>query len=58
MEVFTLQSLFDLNIGQNCKILKIFVDDSLKRRLIDIGVTPKVKFAVWDKVHLVTPRLI
>lgn len=36
-----MQSLFDLNIGQNCKILKIFVDDSLKRRLIDIGLTPE-----------------
>ena len=36
-----MQNLFDLNIGQKCKILKIMVDASMKRRLIDIGLTPE-----------------
>ena len=56
MEVFTLQSLFDLNIGQKCKILKIFVDDSLKRRLIDIGLTPKSTVSCVGQSPLGDPK--
>ena len=41
MEVFTLESLFDINIGEKCRVLEILVEGSLKRRLIDIGLTPK-----------------
>ena len=56
MEVFTLQSLFNLNVGQNCKILKIFVDDSLKRRLIDIGLTPESEVCCVGQSPLGDPK--
>ena len=51
-----MQSLFDLNIGQKCKILKIFVDDSLKRRLIDIGLTPKSTVSCVGQSPLGDPK--
>lgn len=40
MEVFALENLFNLQVGQKCKILNILIDGPLKRRLIDIGLTP------------------
>lgn len=33
--------LFDINVGQKCQVDKILINDSLRRRLIDIGLTPK-----------------
>lgn len=51
-----MQSLFDLNIGQKCKILKIFVDDSLKRRLIDIGLTPESTVSCVGQSPLGDPK--
>lgn len=51
-----MQSLFDLNIGQKCKILKIFVDDSLKRRLIDIGLTPESMVSCVGQSPLGDPK--
>ena len=36
-----MQNLFDINMGQNCKILEILTDSHIKRRLIDIGLTPE-----------------
>ena len=41
MEVFILQSLFDIKVGQKCRILEIPSQNQLKRRLIDIGLTPE-----------------
>ena len=32
--------LFDLKVGQMCRIDEILLNDSLYRRLIDIGLTP------------------
>ena len=51
-----MQSLFNLNVGQNCKILKIFVDDSLKRRLIDIGLTPESEVCCVGQSPLGDPK--
>lgn len=36
-----MQNLFDLKVGQKCRIDKILICDSLRRRLIDIGLTPE-----------------
>ena len=33
--------LFDINVGQKCQVEKILINDRLRRRLIDIGLTPK-----------------
>ena len=35
-----MQSLYDLNVGDKCRIDKILIFDSLRRRLIDLGLTP------------------
>lgn len=35
-----MQSLYDLNVGEKCRIDKILIFDSLRRRLIDLGLTP------------------
>ncbi len=35
-----MKNLFDLKVGQKCRIDKILIEDSLKRRLIDIGLIP------------------
>lgn len=51
-----MQSLFDLNVGQNCKILKIFVDDLLKRRLIDIGLIPESEVCCVGQSPLGDPK--
>ena len=51
-----MQSLFDLNVGQNCKIIKIFVDDLLKRRLIDIGLTPESEVCCVGQSPLGDPK--
>ena len=36
-----MQTLFDLKIGQKCQICEILIYDSMRRRLIDLGITPK-----------------
>ena len=51
-----MKNLFDLNIGQKCKILKILVDDSLKRRLIDIGLTPESMVSCVGQSPLGDPK--
>ena len=56
MEVFTLQNLFDLNIEKKCKILKIMVDASMKRRLIDIGLTPESTVSCVGRSPLGDPK--
>ena len=35
-----MKNLFDLKVGEKCRIDKILIEDSLKRRLIDIGLIP------------------
>ena len=37
-----MQNLFELNVGQKCRIIKILINDKLRRRLIDIGLIPNV----------------
>ncbi|MBR5222983.1 MAG: ferrous iron transport protein A [Clostridia bacterium] len=32
--------LYDLKIGEKCRVDKILIYDSLRRRLIDLGLTP------------------
>lgn len=34
-------SLFDIKVGQKCRVLEISDKSQLKRRLIDIGLTPE-----------------
>ncbi len=36
-----MKNLFDLKVGEKCRIDKILIEDSLKRRLIDIGLIPQ-----------------
>ena len=40
MEVFDLENLFDIKMGQKCRIINISDNNPLKRRLIDIGLIP------------------
>lgn len=40
MEVFNLENLFDIKMGQKCRIINISDNNPLKRRLIDIGLIP------------------
>ena len=56
MEVFDLQNLFDINIGQNCKISEILINGPIKRRLIDIGLTPKSKVTCVGQSPLGDPK--
>lgn len=36
-----MQNLFSLKVGQKCRINKILINDSIKCRLIDIGLIPE-----------------
>ena len=56
MEVFDLQNLFDINIGQNCKISEILINGPIKRRLIDIGLTPKSNVTCVGQSPLGDPK--
>ena len=51
-----MQNLFDINVGQNCKVLKISANDKIKRRLIDIGLTPEAKIACIGVSPLGDPK--
>ena len=51
-----MQNLFDINIGQNCKILEILTDRTIKRRLIDIGLTPDCVVKCVGKSPLGDPK--
>ena len=35
-----MKCLYDLKIGEKCRVDKILIYDSLRRRLIDLGLTP------------------
>ncbi len=35
-----MKNLYDLKIGEKCRVDKIMIFDSLRRRLIDLGLTP------------------
>ncbi len=48
--------LFDLDIGQKCRIDEILIYDSLRRRLIDIGLTPKSVVECVGKSPLGDPK--
>lgn len=56
MEVFGLKNLFDINVGQNCKILEILTDSPIKRRLIDIGLTPESRVRCVGQSPLGDPK--
>ena len=51
-----MQNLFDINIGQNCKILKINADDQIKGRLFDIGLIPESLVTCVGKSPLGDPK--
>lgn len=51
-----MENLFDINIGQNCKILEILTDAPIKRRLIDIGLTPESKIYCVGQSPLGDPK--
>ena len=36
-------NLFELQLGQTCLIDEILIDGSMRRRLLDLGITPKTK---------------
>ncbi len=48
--------LFDLDIGQKCRIDEILIYDSLRRRLIDIGLTPESVVECVEKSPLGDPK--
>lgn len=48
--------LFDLDVGQKCRIDEILIYDSLRRRLIDIGLTPKSVVECVEKSPLGDPK--
>ena len=48
--------LFDLDVGQKCQINDILIYDSLRRRLIDIGLTPKCVVECVEKSPLGDPK--
>ena len=56
MGVFSLENLFDINVGQNCKILEILTDNQIKRRLIDIGLAPDCIVKCVGKSPLGDPK--
>ncbi len=35
-----MKNLYDLKIGEKCRVDKIMIFDGLRRRLIDLGLTP------------------
>lgn len=51
-----MESLFDINVGQQCKILNIMIDGPLKRRLIDIGLTPNSTVCCVGQSPLKDPK--
>ncbi len=51
-----MESLFDLNVGQKCRILSILVESPLKRRLIDIGLTPEGEVCCVGQSPLGDPK--
>ena len=51
-----MESLFDLNVGQKCSVLKILTDNQIKRRLIDIGLTPESEVCCVGKSPLGDPK--
>ena len=56
MEVFSLENLFDIKVGQKCEISDILINTPLKRRLIDIGLTPKSVVKCVGKSPLGDPK--
>lgn len=51
-----MKNLFDINVGQNCKILEILTDSPIKRRLIDIGLTPESRVRCVGQSPLGDPK--
>ncbi len=51
-----MESLFDINVGQKCRVLKILVESPLKRRLIDIGLTPESEVCCVGQSPLGDPK--
>ena len=51
-----MKNLFDINVGQNCKILEILTDSRIKRRLIDIGLTPESRVRCVGQSPLGDPK--
>lgn len=51
-----MQNLFDIDIGQNCKILKINADSQITGRLIDIGLIPESRVTCVGKSPLGDPK--
>ena len=56
MEVFDLKNLFDVKVGQNCKISELLIEGDIKRRLIDIGITPNSDICCVGESPLGDPK--
>lgn len=53
--VFLLVKLSELEIGEKGRIMKIEGDTSLKKRLLDMGLTPRSEIKVIRKAPLKDP---
>lgn len=51
-----MENLFDIKVGQKCEISDILINTTLKRRLIDIGLTPKSVVKCVGKSPLGDPK--
>ena len=51
-----MQNLFDINVGQMCRIIDISDKTPLKRRLIDIGLIPDSRVKCVGKSPLGDPK--
>lgn len=49
-------NLFELQSGQNCLIDEILIDGSMRRRLLDLGLTQNTKVKCVGKSPLGDPK--
>lgn len=49
-------NLFELQLGQTCLIDKILIDGSMRRRLLDLGLTQNTKVKCVGKSPLGDPK--
>ena len=48
-------TLNELKIGQSCKITKVNGEGALRKRLLDMGLTPKTKVTLHKTAHMGDP---